>query len=69
MLQFLHSDVLLLQVGRIYKEAAALFYIDINIRAMASVGGSRKQTNRLAQEKSPYLIQHASNPVDWYILK
>jgi hypothetical protein len=23
-------------------------------------------TNRLAQEKSPYLLQHADNPVDWY---
>ncbi len=23
-------------------------------------------TNRLATEKSPYLLQHASNPVDWY---
>ena len=23
-------------------------------------------TNRLAREKSPYLLQHASNPVDWY---
>jgi uncharacterized protein len=23
-------------------------------------------TNRLAREKSPYLIQHAHNPVDWY---
>jgi uncharacterized protein len=22
--------------------------------------------NRLAQEKSPYLLQHANNPVDWY---
>ena len=22
--------------------------------------------NRLAQEKSPYLLQHAGNPVDWY---
>ncbi|PTY08907.1 thioredoxin domain-containing protein [Opitutaceae bacterium EW11] len=22
--------------------------------------------NRLAQEKSPYLLQHAENPVDWY---
>lgn len=22
--------------------------------------------NRLAQEKSPYLLQHAYNPVDWY---
>jgi uncharacterized protein len=25
-----------------------------------------EQTNRLAQEKSPYLLQHAHNPVDWY---
>lgn len=23
-------------------------------------------TNRLAREKSPYLLQHAANPVDWY---
>ncbi len=23
-------------------------------------------TNRLAREKSPYLLQHADNPVDWY---
>jgi uncharacterized protein YyaL (SSP411 family) len=23
-------------------------------------------TNRLAREKSPYLLQHQSNPVDWY---
>jgi hypothetical protein len=23
-------------------------------------------SNRLAQEKSPYLLQHADNPVDWY---
>jgi uncharacterized protein YyaL (SSP411 family) len=23
-------------------------------------------TNRLAREKSPYLLQHAENPVDWY---
>jgi uncharacterized protein YyaL (SSP411 family) len=22
--------------------------------------------NRLAHETSPYLLQHASNPVDWY---
>lgn len=24
------------------------------------------QMNRLAQERSPYLLQHAANPVDWY---
>jgi len=26
----------------------------------------RERVNRLAQETSPYLLQHASNPVDWY---
>lgn len=27
---------------------------------------SSKHTNRLINEKSPYLLQHATNPVDWY---
>jgi len=26
----------------------------------------QKYTNRLTNEKSPYLLQHAHNPVDWY---
>jgi uncharacterized protein YyaL (SSP411 family) len=26
----------------------------------------QKPTNRLAQQSSPYLLQHAHNPVDWY---
>jgi uncharacterized protein YyaL (SSP411 family) len=25
-----------------------------------------KYTNRLINEKSPYLLQHAHNPVDWF---
>jgi len=25
-----------------------------------------KKTNRLIHETSPYLLQHAHNPVDWY---
>ena len=29
-------------------------------------GGKHKFTNRLSKEKSPYLRQHAHNPVDWY---
>src|SRR6266496_976234 len=28
--------------------------------------GVLEHTNRLAHEKSPYLLQHAHNPVDWY---
>ena len=27
---------------------------------------SHKFTNRLARETSPYLLQHAHNPVDWF---
>ena len=27
---------------------------------------SAKHTNRLSREKSPYLLQHAHNPVDWF---
>lgn len=26
----------------------------------------RRVPNRLANEKSPYLLQHAYNPVNWY---
>ena len=25
-----------------------------------------KKPNRLIKEKSPYLLQHAYNPVDWF---
>ena len=25
-----------------------------------------EKTNRLVNEKSPYLLQHAHNPVDWF---
>ncbi|KAG9289252.1 hypothetical protein G9A89_007497 [Geosiphon pyriformis] len=33
---------------------------------MATTSISSPRTNRLANEKSPYLLQHADNPVDWY---
>src|SRR5438105_5673480 len=36
--------------------------------AAPAPGGERRCSvaNRLAQETSPYLLQHAENPVDWY---
>ncbi|CAG9864972.1 unnamed protein product [Phyllotreta striolata] len=41
------------------------FHLDIrNMSAQAS--SSSKKVNRLALEKSPYLLQHATNPIDWY---
>ena len=33
---------------------------------MKSEDTNKKQYNRLAKEKSPYLLQHATNPVDWF---
>ncbi|CAM6089523.1 unnamed protein product [Calypogeia fissa] len=41
------------------------------VEGSSSAGGgatssSHKHTNRLAKEESPYLLQHAHNPVDWY---
>ncbi len=33
---------------------------------MAESKKTRAKTNRLGHEKSPYLLQHAENPVDWY---
>ncbi len=36
----------------------------LNKSASASV--SEKRSNALAKEKSPYLLQHATNPVNWY---
>src|SRR2546427_8560269 len=33
---------------------------------MSDIRGQHKHTNRLANETSPYLLQHAHNPVDWF---
>jgi uncharacterized protein YyaL (SSP411 family) len=35
-------------------------------RSQSAATEEREHTNRLAHEKSPYLLQHARNPVDWY---
>jgi uncharacterized protein YyaL (SSP411 family) len=32
----------------------------------STTAGGAKHTNRLANETSPYLLQHQHNPVDWY---
>jgi uncharacterized protein YyaL (SSP411 family) len=36
------------------------------LKTNPSEAGQHQHTNRLAKEKSPYLLQHAHNPVDWY---
>ncbi|XP_074653063.1 spermatogenesis-associated protein 20-like [Tubulanus polymorphus] len=38
----------------------------ITTRMALSTNQQRNAVNRLSKERSPYLLQHASNPVDWY---
>jgi len=38
----------------------------IHRRALLILNTKTMHANRLIQEKSPYLLQHAHNPVDWY---
>src|SRR5256885_11813767 len=41
-----------------------VFFLSLSIGVMMSDAASRP--NRLIKEKSPYLLQHAYNPVDWF---
>src|SRR5437867_5091784 len=36
------------------------------LKAITAGSAAQQYTNRLIHEKSPYLLQHAHNPVDWY---
>src|SRR3954464_8185428 len=44
----------------------ALTWLVTSIHASAHTPAPSEHTNRLAHEKSPYLLQHAHNPVDWH---
>ncbi|KAK7284684.1 hypothetical protein RJT34_19434 [Clitoria ternatea] len=39
---------------------------NFKVLSMATSHSRHNHTNRLASEQSPYLLQHAHNPVDWY---
>ncbi|GFS12428.1 spermatogenesis-associated protein 20 [Elysia marginata] len=51
-----------------YRQVEAVRGAFVFGRYMASSSSDppQKKANRLAAEKSPYLLQHAYNPVDWY---
>ncbi|RUS82796.1 hypothetical protein EGW08_009460 [Elysia chlorotica] len=51
-----------------FRELSAGGILLFSVRHMASSSSDRteRKANRLASEKSPYLLQHAYNPVDWY---
>src|SRR5213083_142525 len=45
----------------------ALTWLVTSVNSPADPASARREhVNRLAGEKSPYLLQHAHNPVDWY---
>jgi uncharacterized protein YyaL (SSP411 family) len=52
--------------GKSYN-ALMLRYIPLLLLLIAAAPTTKPlHTNRLAKEKSPYLLQHAHNPVDWF---
>src|SRR5262249_10326459 len=53
---------------RRFRRAAALLLL-IAVPTLAAEPpkeGDKKPANRLGKESSPYLLQHAHNPVDWF---
>src|SRR4051794_37777447 len=43
-----------------------LLLIAVPLSAAAPPQPTKRKPNRLARESSPYLLQHAHNPVNWY---
>src|SRR5437867_6343564 len=50
-----------MDIGRAMMQARGKKFL-VSLAVLCSLG----MTNRLAKEHSPYLLQHAHNPVDWY---
>jgi len=46
--------------------AIVLLALVVGVVPAADKPAKPKHTNRLSKESSPYLLQHAHNPVDWY---
>ena len=51
--------------GAVFFAGVVLFSLPI-LRAQTAASPAPEHTNRLIHEKSPYLLEHAHNPVDWY---
>ena len=46
--------------------AISYFSILLSFAMLIPINAAAEQTNRLIHEQSPYLLQHAHNPVDWF---
>jgi uncharacterized protein YyaL (SSP411 family) len=55
-----------LWVGNLFMADAQTHDVHPHMDELKNDDGSWKFTNRLVGETSPYLLQHAHNPVDWY---
>jgi hypothetical protein len=49
-----------------WREVTAVFATATILCQAADMPSPKSTANRLAREKSPYLLQHQHNPVDWY---
>src|SRR5438876_455522 len=77
-LRFARDDELIIRVSSLIRHSTfvlrhfpagflALTWLMTSSDTFAASKPARPEhTNRLAQEKSPYLLQHGHNPVDWY---
>jgi uncharacterized protein YyaL (SSP411 family) len=62
-----HSDFVISMTSRFRFGILALTWLVTSTHTAAKpTPAASEHTNRLAHEKSPYLLQHAHNPVDWY---
>ena len=61
-------DWLLILFTTLLMHKRRLIHSLVTLARMASQM-SKDKLNRLATEKSPYLLQHSTNPVDWYDIK
>ncbi len=50
----------------VWKKTIGVLFVFFLIPGILELMAQEIYTNRLAQEKSPYLLQHAHNPVDWF---
>lgn len=64
----LRSNLNFLFIARIFLILAVFFFLELSdSRIIFGLEEKKMATsNRLVKEKSPYLLQHADNPVDWY---
>jgi uncharacterized protein YyaL (SSP411 family) len=56
----------LVRAGCLFAAAVALSLAPSGSHAADPKGAEKGNPNRLAKESSPYLLQHAHNPVDWH---